>query len=105
MMVSGMKVEFTESEITVMRTALDKWGLDAQCDQTVEECAELIVALHKQVKRTPKPDSLDDVIDEIADVEMMLGQMRVAFDIDDETLRERIERKFAKLAQYLETGE
>jgi N-acetylglutamate synthase-like GNAT family acetyltransferase len=60
---------------------------------------------HKQVKRNPKPDSLDDVIDEIVDVEMMLAQMRVAFDIDDETLRERIESKFAKLAQYLESGE
>jgi NTP pyrophosphatase (non-canonical NTP hydrolase) len=80
-----MKVEFTELEIASMRNALDKWGPDAQCDQTVEECAELIVALHKQVKRSPKPHSLDDVIDEMADVEMMLAQMRPAFDISDES--------------------
>jgi NTP pyrophosphatase (non-canonical NTP hydrolase) len=96
-----MIVKFTENEIAAMQTALDKWGLDAQCDQTVEECAELIVALHKQVKRSPKPDTLDDVIGEIADVEMMLAQMRLAFGIDDETLRKRIEQKFEKLSHYL----
>jgi hypothetical protein len=32
----------------------------------------------KHVKRTPQPGRLDGVIDEIADVEMMLAQMRLA---------------------------
>jgi NTP pyrophosphatase (non-canonical NTP hydrolase) len=100
-----MKVTFTESEIRAMRNALDKWGLDAQCDQTVEECAELIVALHKRVKRSAGPGALDGVIDEIADVEMMLAQMRLAFAISDETLRERIEAKFEKLGAYLTSAE
>jgi hypothetical protein len=45
------------------------------------------------------------VIDEIADVEMMLAQMRLAFDISDETLRERIEAKFEKLGEYLTSEE
>jgi len=40
-------------------------------------------------------------IDEIADVEMMLAQMRFAFGIDDDTLRKRIECKFEKLNKYL----
>jgi hypothetical protein len=53
-----MKVAFTESEIATMQNALDKWGLDARCDQTVEECAESIVALHKQVKRSAKPGTV-----------------------------------------------
>ena len=96
-----MIVKFTDSEVSAMRTALDKWGLDAQCDQCVEECAELIVALHKYVKRLPKPDAIDEVTDEIADVEMMLAQMRLALGIDDQVLRERIERKFEKLRLYL----
>jgi NTP pyrophosphatase (non-canonical NTP hydrolase) len=89
-----MKVQFTDRQIDAMQHGLDIWGLSAQCDQTVEECAELIVALQKYVKLTPKPGTLDVVIDEIADVEMMLVQMRLAFGIDDETLRERIDRKF-----------
>ena len=95
-----MKLEFTESQMKTMQTALDKWGLAAQVGQTVEECAELIVALQKHVNRTPSPETVENIIDEIADVEMMLAQMRLILDIDDDTLRKRIEYKFEKLNRY-----
>jgi len=49
-----MKVQFSEDEIKIMQTCLDKWGLNAQVGQTVEECAELIVALQKYVNRMPQ---------------------------------------------------
>ena len=65
-----MIVRFSDNEIETMQAALDKWGLDAQCDQAIEECAELIVALQKHVKRTPQPGTFDAVTDEIADVEI-----------------------------------
>ena len=97
----SMKVEFTAAEVGLMKTALDKWGLAAQVGQTVEECAELIVVLQKYINRTVKP-STDDVLDEIADVEMMLAQMRLTFGIEDEMLAKRIKQKFAKLEEYLE---
>ena len=96
-----MKVKFTDIEIATMQAALDKWGLNAQVGQTVEECAELIVALQKHINRTPKPSTIENIIDEIADVEMMLAQLRLALGIDDETLRKRIEYKFERLNQYL----
>lgn len=100
-----MKVQFDDNEISIMQTALDRWGLDAQIDQTVEECAELIVALNKHARRSPKPGTLDNVLDEIADVEMMLAQMRIAYGMDDNALRMRIEHKFKKLKQYLADDE
>ena len=100
-----MKVIFTDNEIQIMQTALDQWGLNAQVGQTVEECAELIVALQKHINRTPSPDTIANILDEIADVEMMLAQMRLALNIDDDTLRERIEHKFKKLSQYLSNDE
>jgi hypothetical protein len=84
-----------------MQTALEKWGLNAQCDQTVEECAELIVVLQKYLKRSPKAASIEQVIDEIADVEMMLAQIRLALGIDDKTLREQIERKLEIMRHYM----
>ena len=56
-----MKIEFTDNEIKVMRTALDQWGLAAQIGQTVEECAELIVALQKYINRTQSPDALENI--------------------------------------------
>ena len=100
-----MKVQFTENEIKIMQTALDRWGLNAQVGQTVEECAELIVALQKYVNRTPQPETVDNILDEIVDVEMMLAQMRLVLGIDDNTLRNRIEYKFDKLKQYLSEDE
>ena len=96
-----MKVQFTENEVKTMQTALDQWGLEAQVGQTIEECAELIVALQKYINRTPQPDMISNIIDEIADVEMMLAQMRLILEINDETLRERIEYKFERLNEYL----
>jgi len=98
-----MIVKFTENEIIAMQTALEKWGLDAQCDQMVEECAELIVVLQKYVKRSLKTATIEEVIDEIADVEMMLAQMRIALGIDDQTLREQIERKFEVMQEYMDS--
>ena len=59
----------------------------------MEECAELIVALQKYVNRS-QPEMIENILDEIADVEMMLAQMRLVLSIDDDTLRKRIEYKF-----------
>ncbi|MCL2360989.1 MAG: hypothetical protein FWC73_04135 [Defluviitaleaceae bacterium] len=96
-----MKVQFTKNEIEIMQTCLDQWGIPAQVGQAVEECAELIVALQKFVNRTSKPDTVERVLDEIADVEMMLAQMRLVLGIDDDALRKRIECKFDRLQKYL----
>ena len=96
-----MKVEFNKNEIETMQTALDQWGLETQIGQAVEECAELIVALQKYVNRTPAAGNAEKVLDEIADVEMMLAQLRLALNIDDETLRKKMEDKFDRLTRYL----
>jgi len=100
-----MKVQFTDAEVCTMQAALDQWGINAQVGQTVEECAELIVALQKYINRTPQPGMVENILDEIADVEMMLAQMRLVLNIDDDTLRKRIEYKFQRLNQYLSMDE
>jgi len=100
-----VNVHFTENQVNVMQTALDRWGLNAQVGQTVEECAELIVALQKYVNRTFQPEMIENILDEIADVEMMLAQMRLVFGIGDDALRKRIEHKFERLNQYLSRDE
>ena len=81
-----MNVQFTENEVKTMQTALDQWGLNAQVGQTIEECAELIVVLQKYINRTERPE-VDDILGEIADVEMMLAQMRLSLGIDNDALR------------------
>ena len=97
-----MKVLFTEDEVKIMQTCLDRWGLKAQVGQAIEECAELIVALQKYINRKPQANMIENILDEIADVEIMLAQMRLVLDIDDSALRERIEYKLARLSRYLD---
>jgi NTP pyrophosphatase (non-canonical NTP hydrolase) len=60
----------------VYRATLEKWGAEAQYDQAIEECAELITAL-KHLKRG-KVDE-DRVVAELADVYLMVGQLSYMF--------------------------
>ena len=75
---------------------LDKWGEKAQYDQAVEECAELIIALQHFVRG--KADS-DSVIDELADVYLMVGQLTYMF--GEQKLNVAVEKKITKLKSLL----
>ena len=57
----------------VYKKAVDAWGEDDQFRQAKEECAELIVAIsHWQRGRI----SVDEVITEMVDVQLMINQLR-----------------------------
>ena len=100
-----MTVHFNNEQVKLMEKALDKWGEVSQIGMVVEECAELIVALQKYVNRTPKSETVDNVIDEIADVEIMLAALRVILGVDDETLQKRMEEKLGRLRAMFGGGE
>ncbi len=83
---------------TVYQATLDKWGEDAQYDQAGEEWAELIAAL-KHFRRG-KIDK-QAVIDELADVTLMLGQLTWMF--GEAEIDTAIKRKLLKLTNLLDT--
>jgi len=97
-----MRLHFTDNEVKIMEQCLKKWGLQTQIGQAVEECAELIAVLQKYTYSSGNDCDVEKILDEIADVEMMLGQMRLCLGISDETLRRRVSEKFARLSHYLE---
>jgi len=80
----------------IYQATLDKWGEEAQYDQAVEECAELITALKHY--RRGKSDR-QKVIAELADVTLMIGQLTWMFGRDDVELA--IKEKLSKLDQLL----
>ena len=82
----------------IYRSTLEKWGEEAQYDQAVEECAELIAAL-KHFRRG-KIDR-QAVIDELADVSLMLGQLTWMF--GEEEVARAVESKRQKLDRLLST--
>ncbi len=77
--------------------AISKWGEQAQYDQTVEECAELIASLQHFARG--KVDK-ETVVDELADVFLMVGQLTYMFGEDQ--LSAAVEKKIAKLHLLLE---
>lgn len=66
----------------ILNRALKTYGIHAQLDQTIEECAELIVAI-RHSQRNDRIDCAqehqDAIISEIADVQIMLDQLKLVF--------------------------
>lgn len=72
------------------------YGYEAQSNQLVEECAELIQAVNKYrrakagVGQPVDPDkravAYDNLVEEIADVELMLEQVKHLLEIPEEDL-------------------
>ena len=75
---------------------IEKWGEQAQYAQAVEECAELIATLQHFARE--KVDR-SVVIDELADVYLMIGQLIYMFGEEDFT--SAVEKKISKLHRLL----
>jgi predicted small metal-binding protein len=68
-----------ELEKRMYKDAVNKWGVEAQVNMCMEECAELIVACNKYL-RAKTVEEIDEAIvnfaEEVADVEIMISQMK-----------------------------
>ena len=91
----------------ILKYAIDIYGHAAQTDMMIEEMSELSKALLKYRRAIRSHSSanelvsaLDAVIEEIADVGIMLDQMRVIYGDDHSERRKKIDR----LAQRLGIG-
>jgi NTP pyrophosphatase (non-canonical NTP hydrolase) len=71
---------------------INKWGEEAQYDQMIEECAELIATLQHFARGKVGKDA---VVSELADVFLMVGQLTYMF--GEEQLSDAVEKKITKL--------
>jgi len=72
------------------KKAWDKWGMEAQLGMLMEECAELIIATNKYSRfNKSSAQPARDLVEEIADVEIMIEQLKMQ--LDWENLEQRIE--------------
>lgn len=85
--------------VELYQRTVETWGEQAQYDQAAEECAELIAALLHY--RRAKVDK-QQVVDELADVTLMVGQLTWMF--GRQQVEAAVIRKRQKL-QYLLTAE
>ena len=83
-------------EQLVYKRALDWWGRTAQLDQCVEECAELIQAINKY----KRGHVVDGLVDELADVHVMINQLAIL--VGRDKVGERVDFKLKRLATKLD---
>lgn len=76
----------------VYQDALELWGEEAQLDVAIEECSELIKAICKRKRGDAFAE--DKVLEEVADVAIMLEQLVWLFGQDkyDEVFKDKLER-------------
>lgn len=65
----------------IYRDGLKTYGVDAQLDMIIEECSELIKAICKY-KRDKNHSNITQILDEMADVDIMIEQGKIIFDND-----------------------
>lgn len=71
------------------------YGVKAQSMQTCEECAELIQAVSKLTRGVTETRILA-LVEEIADVRIMMSQLMQLFGIPEAEVSERVEEKLER---------
>jgi hypothetical protein len=84
--------------------SLDKWGIDKQQIQAVQELAELQKVLTKLVLTGDEKKYIGELCEEITDVQIMLDQLRQFYDINGPATDWHKEAKLKRLASRLDTS-
>lgn len=82
----------------VFQKALNTWGGESQENMAIEECSEFIKAVCK-LRRDSGSEPFKNLIDEIADVTIMMRQMAIT--VGEDAVNERIEFKVNRLRDRL----
>lgn len=82
--------------------AVKVWGKDAQMLQVIEEMSELTKEILKNVNR--KKDNIAELIEETADVEIMLEQLKYCYQIHQQ-VDEYKKNKLLKIDKRLDEWE
>ena len=94
-----------EIDKELLHQAINKWGVQAQTEMVIEECLELALALQKLKRnRGNIEEKTLAVIDEIADVRIIIEQAIILFSDPDNTIQKRIDFKMNRLKERLNEG-
>jgi hypothetical protein len=92
-----------EVDKELLKKAIELWGEKAQREMVIEEALELGLALMK-LRRSGDPEKrMADVIDEVADMKIMVAQAELLFDL--EAINTRVEFKMNRLKKKIESKE
>lgn len=88
----------------------DHYGYDPQSRQLIEEMAELTVAINKAWRKTfdavdklPNMDDEERIEEEIADVEIMLWQIKYILGVEEDELSRIVESKLDRQIERIKS--
>ena len=88
--------------MNIYKRALKTWGKEPQMLQVIEEMSELTKEILKNINR--KKDNIAELIEETADVEIMLEQLKCCYDIKEEVENYKAQ-KLLKIEKRLDEWE
>lgn len=83
--------------------SIEKYGKEMQSIVCMEECSELIQAVSKCLRG--KPDTTDNLAEEMADVTICLYLLKEMYGITDTQLEEWIARKTARQSKRMQADD
>lgn len=88
---------------SILEKAIRMWGHDSQIEIIEEECIELALALqHLKRKKKDRQKTLENIVDEIADVAIVIEQAHIIFgSIMPGAIDDRIKLKMARLERMI----
>ena len=84
--------------MTIFEKAIEVYGADLQKQVAIEEMAELTKEICKDFRGK---DNREQIIEEIADVDIMLQQLMIMYDITTEEMLNAVGIKIARLDERL----
>lgn len=96
-----------DSRNEILKEAIDYYGEFNQHSVAQEECGELIQAISKWLRAVKPSDQLNArnlIRDEMADVYVMLEQLKMMHSITDKELNQQIDYKLVRLRGRMDEG-
>lgn len=85
----------------IYKKAIETYGENAQLDMAIEEMAELTKEICKKKRAA---DNRDEIIEEMADVYVMLEQLKIMCKIWDYEIIDQIQFKTKRLSERLKNN-
>lgn len=101
------EITMEQWEMGIYEDAVETWGREAQLMKAAEELSELAAAINRLLcceasGYRSREDVLAELMEECADVEIMLNQLHVMIEMDDETYIGKLEALEGKIRKARE---
>ena len=93
-------MKLNEIQQNILLNAIDTYGTKHQKIQAIEELNELSQAICKSFRNDIQENRLN-IIDEIADVEIMINQLKIIMKIEEIEVQNRVNFKVNRLRERL----